>query len=112
MISKSLVAASSRPLLLTILSWGENYGYEIIQRVRDLSGGVLEWSDGMLYPVLYKLEKDGFAQSRWDMKEGGRPRKYYSITPKGLEELEKEKQHWVNVNDVLHLVWNMKPSLS
>jgi len=112
MISKSLVAASSKPLLLTILSWGESYGYEIIQRVADLSGGVLEWSDGMLYPVLYKLEKDGLVQSSWRMEEGARPRKYYSITKKGQEELVQEKAHWINVNEVLQTVWNMKPSVS
>lgn len=112
MLSKSLVAASSKPLLLAILSWRESYGYEIIQKVGELSGGVLEWSDGMLYPVLYKMEKDGLVQSRWDIKEGARPRKYYSITPKGKEELHVEKAQWVNVNEVLHTVWNMKPSLT
>ncbi len=112
MISKSLVAASSKPLILTILSWGENYGYEIIQKVGELSGGVLDWSDGMLYPVLYKLEKDGLAQSRWEVQEGARPRKYYSITKKGREELAREKAQWINVNDVLQTVWNMKPSVS
>ena len=112
MISKSLVAASSKPLILTILSWSENYGYEIIQKVGELSGGVLEWSDGMLYPVLYKLEKDGLVQSRWEVQEGARPRKYYSITKKGKEELAQEKAQWININDVLQTVWNMKPSVS
>lgn len=112
MISKSLVAASSKPLILTILSWEENYGYEIIQKVGELSGGVLEWSDGMLYPVLYKLEKDGLVQSRWEVQEGARPRKYYSITKKGKEELAHEKAQWINVNDVLQTVWKMKPSVS
>lgn len=112
MISKSLVAASSKPLILSILSWGENYGYEIIQKVGELSGGVLEWSDGMLYPVLYKLEKDGLVQSRWELGEGTRPRKYYSITQKGRQELAQEKSQWINVNEVLQTVWNMKPSIS
>ncbi len=112
MISKSLVAASSKPLILTILSWGENYGYEIIQKVGELSGGVLDWSDGMLYPVLYKLEKDGLVQSRWEIEEGSRPRKYYSITKKGKEELAQEKAQWINVNEVLQTVWNMKPTVS
>ena len=112
MISKSLVAASSKPLILSILSWGENYGYEIIQKVGELSGGVLDWSDGMLYPVLYKLEKDGLVQSRWEVQKGARPRKYYSITKKGKEELAQEKAQWINVNDVLQMVWNMKPSVS
>lgn len=108
MISKSLVAASSKPLILTILSRGESYGYEIIQNVEELSGGVLEWSDGMLYPVLYKLEKDGLAQSRWEVEESARPRKYYSLTPKGREALIEEKQQWLEVNRVLLSVWGLK----
>lgn len=72
----------------------------------------MEWSDGMLYPVLYKMEKDGLVQSRWEVEEGKRPRKYYSITQKGEVELKTEKEQWVNVNQVLQTVWNMKPSLS
>lgn len=108
MISKSLVAASSKPLILTILSRGESYGYEIIQKVEKLSGGILEWSDGMLYPVLYKLEKEGLAQSRWELEESARPRKYYTLTPEGRKELEKEKQHWLDVNRVLLSAWGLK----
>jgi DNA-binding PadR family transcriptional regulator len=59
MISKALIAASTKPLILSILLNGENYGYQIIQSVKRISGGQLEWSDGMLYPVLHRLEKDG-----------------------------------------------------
>ncbi|HZL13994.1 MAG TPA: PadR family transcriptional regulator, partial [Verrucomicrobiae bacterium] len=77
MLTKDLVAASSKPLLLSILAGGESYGYEIIQKVRELSGGQIEWSDGMLYPVLHRLERDGLIESEWKEADTGRQRKYY-----------------------------------
>jgi DNA-binding PadR family transcriptional regulator len=94
MISKTLVAASTKPLVLTILRSGENYGYQIIQSVRRISGGRLEWSEPMLYPLLQRMEKDGLLQSRWKITEKKRLRKYYRLTDKGVEEQEKEKEHW------------------
>lgn len=65
MFSKSLVAASSKPLILSILKKGKNYGYALTQEVKKVSGGTLEWADGMLYPVLKRMEKDGLIQSEW-----------------------------------------------
>ena len=58
-LTKDLVAASAVPLILALLEEGENYGYAIIRRVRELSGGAIEWTDGMLYPVLHRLEAQG-----------------------------------------------------
>ena len=63
MISKELIAASSESLVLSILERSENYGYEIIRLVRDSSKERIQWSDGMLYPVLHRLEKRGLIQS-------------------------------------------------
>lgn len=99
--SKSLVAASSKPLILGILQSGKSYGYEIIQHVKELSGGQLEWSDGMLYPVLHRLEKEKLIKSEWIMSDGGRHRKYYSITELGKESLHLEKSSWNAMNNVL-----------
>ena len=62
---RELVAASSKPLALSILARGDSYGYEIIQEVRSRSEGQLTWTDGMLYPVLHRLEKDGLITSFW-----------------------------------------------
>ena len=59
-IAKDLVAASATALLLSILQSGPSYGYAIIQRVRELSEGEMEWADGMLYPILHRLEKQKF----------------------------------------------------
>lgn len=97
MISKALMEASTKPILLTLLQEGEDYGYNIIQRVKTLSGGSLEWSDGMLYPVLQKMEKEGVIASHWVPSEGGRYRKYYRITDRGREELERQLTLWRGV---------------
>ena len=64
-IGKDLVAAAATPMVLGILAEGESYGYAILQRVSELSGGELEWSDGMLYPLLHRLERLGHVESAW-----------------------------------------------
>jgi DNA-binding PadR family transcriptional regulator len=112
MIPKDLVAASSRPLILSILSSGESYGYEIIQKVRQLSDEQIEWTDGMLYPVLHRLEREGLIVSEWKQAETGRERKYYRMTREGRESLLQERKHWLNVHNTLCKLWKMKPALT
>ncbi len=97
MISKTLMAASTRPMILAILSKGENYGYNIIQRVKAISGGNLEWTDGMLYPVLQRMEMDDLITSQWKLSQGNRPRRYYTITERGRRELASELVSWRNI---------------
>jgi len=110
MASKGLMAASTKPLILSILKEGKSYGYLIIQKVKDLSGGTLEWSDGMLYPVLHRLEKEGYIESEWNISENGRKRKYYSITDQGKLELIAEKEDWLSVQAVLAKLWGILPT--
>ncbi|MEM7384305.1 MAG: helix-turn-helix transcriptional regulator [Verrucomicrobiota bacterium] len=105
---KDLVAASSRPLLLGILAEGENYGYAIIQRVKELSGGTLQWTDGMLYPVLHRLEKEGLIASEWKTPEGERRRKYYRLASPGKRALTEERAEWESVNGTLEKLWNLR----
>ncbi len=76
-IDKDLVAASATPLVLAILAEGESYGYAILKRVRALSGGELEWTDGMLYPLLHRLRRLGYVTTEWRTSPEGRRRKYY-----------------------------------
>jgi len=106
MISKTLVAASTKPVILSILFRGEMYGYQIIQHVTELSGGTLEWSEGMLYPVLHRMEKDGLIQSQWRLSDYRRKRKYYHLTKRGQEELEKDRQEWMKVHRLLNRLWS------
>jgi PadR family transcriptional regulator PadR len=97
MISRSLMAASTKPILLSILLDGEDYGYNIIQKVKELSGGALEWADSMIYPVFRRLERDGLVSSRWVASPEGRFRKYYKITAQGRRELAEEMVQWRSV---------------
>jgi PadR family transcriptional regulator PadR len=106
MISKNLAAASTKPIILALLSQGEDYGYQIIQKVKTLSGGSLDWSDNMLYPVLRRLEESGLVVSRWRMKPGERLRKYYRITDAGRLELEAERRQWAGLIRSLRLLWD------
>ena len=98
MISKALVAASTKPMILAILKRGENYGYRIIQSIREISGGEMEWSEPMLYPVLQRLERDGLVSSQWKTTENGRFRKYYRLTEQGAEELNRDTAQWKTVH--------------
>lgn len=107
MISKNLMAASTKPMILSILSRGEFYGYEIIQRIIDLSGGMLEWSEGMLYPVLHRMERDLLIRSQWKIMDNGRKRKYYSLTGKGRQELEADRKEWLSVHKVFTELWDV-----
>ena len=93
-IGKDLVAASATPLVLAILSEGESYGYAIIKRVEELSEGELQWTDGMLYPVLHRLERSGYVEATWGKSESGRRRKYYRLTDRGTAELTDQRRQW------------------
>ncbi len=112
MISKELVAASTRPLLLAILSRGESYGYSIIEQVRARSGGELEWSEGMLYPVLHRLEKEKLVLSSWKLGENGRKRKYYRLSAAGARALEVDLQQWNSIHNTLSTIWGAKTCLT
>ena len=104
-MSKELVAASSRPMVLSILAGGESYGYEILQQVALLSNGEIQWSDGMLYPVLHRLEKDGLVTSRWEAADSGRRRKYYRLSAKGRKRLAQDRAGWLSVHRALTQTW-------
>lgn len=99
--SKDLVAASAIPLILSILQRGDSYGYAIIQEVRVLSGGEMEWADGMLYPILHRLEKRKLVRSYWGSAESGRKRKYYRLHRAGAEELVALRIHWDKMHGML-----------
>jgi PadR family transcriptional regulator, regulatory protein PadR len=104
-INKDLIAASSTPIVLAILAESDSYGYAILQRVRELSGGRMEWTDGMLYPVLHRLERLGHVEARWETADSGRRRKYYRITAQGREQLAEERKQWQTVDATLRGIW-------
>jgi DNA-binding PadR family transcriptional regulator len=103
--NKDLIAASSTPIVLAILAETDSYGYAIIKRVQELSGGNMEWTDGMLYPVLHRLERLGHIKARWVLSESGRRRRYYRITPRGKAQLAEERRQWQAVDATLQGIW-------
>jgi DNA-binding PadR family transcriptional regulator len=106
-INKDLIAASSTPIVLAILADEDSYGYAILQRVRELSGGRMEWTDGMLYPVLHRLERLGHVEARWEVAESGRRRKYYRITSGGRSQLAEDRRQWEAVDATLRGIWQV-----
>jgi PadR family transcriptional regulator PadR len=108
-INKDLVAASATPLVLAILSEGDSYGYAIIRRVAEVSNGELAWTDGMLYPLLHRLERNGFVKAVWGESETGRKRKYYQLTKTGAEHLERQRRQWHLVDLALRASGSTQP---
>lgn len=117
MLSKELVGATARPILLSILASGESYGYAIIRRLHDISGESSgqsfgqhsEWKDGTVYPLLHRLEEDGLIKSTWRSADSGRRRKYYTITPAGRAALADEKAQWLRMDAILAQLWGLEP---
>jgi len=105
MIRKELVAASAEPLILSVLARGENYGYAIIQEIRARSQNRMQWTDGMLYPVLHRLEEQAWIESRWDVADNGRKRKYYALTRAGRRGLAEQKEQWRLVQQTFEQLW-------
>jgi DNA-binding PadR family transcriptional regulator len=104
-IDKDLVAASATPLVLTILAADESYGYAILKRVRQLSNGEFEWTDGMLYPLLHRLDRLGYVTTEWRKPDDGRGRKYYAITDEGRAALAEHMRQWATVARALDHAW-------
>lgn len=105
-INKDLIAASSTPIVLAILAEGDSYGYAILKRVRELSGGHMKWTDGMLYPVLHRLERLGHIEPRWEVAESGRRRKYCRITSSGRTQLAEQRRQWEAVEETMRHLWS------
>lgn len=105
-LTKDLVAASATPLVLGILSEGENYGYAILKRVNELSGGELEWTDGMLYPLLHRLDRLGLVEASWRTPGSGRRRKYYRLTDAGQDVLAEQRDQWAVITQTLARIWS------
>ncbi len=109
-ISKDLNAASASAIVLGILQTGESYGYAIVQKVRELSGGEVEWTDGMLYPIRHRLQADGLIAARWAQSETGRKRKYYQLTAEAHPVMNDDRRQWRTVQAILDRLWAMEIS--
>ena len=103
--SRELIAASSIPLVLAVLSKGPSYGYDIMKQIRDASDGVVQFSDGTLYPVLRKLEDKMMISSEWKVADNEKRRRYYILTESGKEYFKHEKVNWNFMNKLLEKLW-------
>jgi PadR family transcriptional regulator, regulatory protein PadR len=110
-LSKELVAASATPLVLAILQRGDSYGYEIIKSVRDLSGGELEWKEGMLYPLLHRLASQGLIEGYEGVSATQRPRKYYRLLRAGEKRLDSQRQGFDLINSTLRKLQSTNPGV-
>ncbi|MGE5827008.1 MAG: PadR family transcriptional regulator [Micromonosporaceae bacterium] len=111
-VTKDLVAASATPMVLGILAAGESYGYAILKQINEVSGGELDWTEGLLYPLLHRLERLGHITSSWQTANGGRQRKYYRITERGRAELAEQRRQWTAVVNTLRNIWPPPGDLS
>ena len=93
-IDRELRRGALELAVLHLLGPGEAYGYEIVSKLSDETGGALDITDGTLYPVLYRLERAGYVAVRWDTPTRGVPRKYYRLTPEGRAELARLTREW------------------
>ena len=105
-IDKSLLSGSTSLLVLSLLRNGDKYGYEMITLLEAISNEVFQMKEGTLYPVLHNLEKQKLVEAYTKEAPGGRSRRYYHLTEKGLKQLAEQKDQWevfsVAVNTVLH----------
>ena len=92
--NKELIGASTGILVLSILAREASYGYQIIRRINVEADGLFVWQEGTVYPVLHKLEKDGYVRTQWQQADTGRRRKYYYITAKGRDALSDGAKQW------------------
>lgn len=104
-IDKGLIGGSTVLMLLVLLKERDMYGYEIIKKLKERSDNTFEFKEGTLYPVLHRMKNSGVVKSYRKEADNGKTRKYYSITDKGIELLDKEKKQWelftMSVNKVI-----------
>ena len=89
-----LVQGTLDLLLLKILALEPLHGWAIGQRLKQVSGDVLQVSDGSLYPALHKLEQEGWITAEWKPTENNRRAKFYSLSRLGRKQLQKEAANW------------------
>jgi transcriptional regulator len=103
-----LVQGTLDLLLLKMLALGPMNGHAISQRLRQVSGDVLQVSDGSLYPALHKLEQQGWLTATWKLTENNRRAKFYAISRLGRRHLDRETENWTRLSSAISLVVNLE----
>ncbi|MBN1618598.1 PadR family transcriptional regulator [Candidatus Dojkabacteria bacterium] len=107
-ISKELMKGSTVQLILSCLSDEDMYGYQIIKKIKTKSKNIFNMGEGTIYPILHRLEKQGFLKSYWEKQIGLPDKKYYKITEKGISKLHEEINEWKKYTKAVNNVINMK----
>jgi len=103
-----LVQGTLDALVLKILALGPLHGWAVSQRLKQVSGNVLQVSDGSLYPALHKLEQEGWINAQWKTSELGRRAKFYSLTRAGQKQLEKQAADWERLSNAISRVMRLE----
>jgi len=103
-----LVQGTLELLLLKIVALGPLHGWAIAQRLKQVSGDVLQVSEGSLYPALHKLEHEGWLKARWQMSDTGRRAKFYTLSPAGRRALDREMAEWERLSGAISRVVKLK----
>jgi transcriptional regulator len=103
-----LVQGTLDLLILKVLALQSLHGWAISQRLKQISKNVLQVSDGSLYPSLHKLEQQGWIEAEWKLSDRGKRAKFYSLTPLGRRELEKEAATWERLSGAITEVMRLR----
>ena len=99
-----LVQGTLDLLVLKVIALEPMHGWAIAQRIRQISGDVLQVGQGALYPSLHKLEQNGWISAKWAISENNRRAKYYTLTKAGRKAMEQEAAQWDRLSTAIALV--------
>src|ERR1043165_8795818 len=99
-----LVQGTLDLLILKTISLEPKHGWGIAKRIQQISDEVLQVQQGSLYPALHRLEQKVWIKAKWTESETGRKAKFYSLTPAGRAQLEKESANWNRLSDAIDLI--------
>lgn len=107
-ITNELIGAATSSMILAILKEGDNYGYEIIHKMKDMTAGNLICQESTIYPLLKKLENEKLITSYWKTDSEVRARKYFAIQEKGINKLYENKKEWNLAQLMVGKLWNFE----
>lgn len=105
-ITNELIGASASSMVLAILKEGDNYGYEIVHKMKEMTDGQLKWQEATIYPILKQLENDGLITSYWRTEPGVRARRYFAIQEKGIKKLYENRKEWSLAQVIFGRLWS------
>ncbi len=108
--TEQLVKGNTPMLILSLLAEKPMHGYAIAKEIERRTAELLRFREGTLYPTLHEMEQKGWVQGSWESTGGGRERKVYSITPQGLQELQRQQHAWQRFRNAIEAVIGRKSS--